>query len=230
MVNCYSQNTEIVIGYSPYVQKKSVLNRLMRFDSLQNGLLYLSAALQRHPYMGVGNNLSYRKELFYRNKGFISHYNTSVGDDDLFVSQVATKKNTEVLIDAENAIHTTPTSSFKLWMRQKGSRYSTVSKYNPKARFSLSLFYASQLLFYVSFIALLCMKPAFSIGDRTVFFIPILVFFFLLRSGSQFIIYHNAAKHVGENGLLPGLMAYDFLFAFLTPFQRLMGRMSKGAQ
>ncbi len=230
VVNCYSQNTEIVIGYSPYVQKKSVLNRLMRFDSLQNGLLYLSAALQRHPYMGVGNNLSYRKELFYRNKGFISHYNTSVGDDDLFVSQVATKKNTEVLIDAENAIHTTPTSSFKLWMRQKGSRYSTVSKYNPKARFSLSLFYASQLLFYVSFIALLCMKPAFSIGDRTVFFIPILVFFFLLRSGSQFIIYHNAAKHLGENGLLPGLMAYDFLFAFLTPFQRLMGRMSKGTQ
>ncbi len=230
VVNCYSQNTEIVIGYSPYVQKKSVLNRLMRFDSLQNGLLYLSAALHRHPYMGVGNNLSYRKELFYRNKGFISHYNTSVGDDDLFVSQVATKKNTEVLIDAENAIHTTPTSSFKLWMRQKGSRYSTVSKYNPKARFSLSLFYASQLLFYVSFIALLCMKPAFSIGDRTVFFIPILVFFFLLRSGSQFIIYHNAAKHLGENGLLPGLMAYDFLFAFLTPFQRLMGRMSKGAQ
>ena len=60
--------------------------------------------------------------------------------------------------------------------------------------------------------------------------IPILVFFFLLRSGSQFIIYHNAAKHLGENGLLPGLMAYDFLFAFLTPFQRLMGRMSKGAQ
>ena len=230
VVNCYSQNTEIVIGYSPYVQKKSVLNRLMRFDSLQNGLLYLSAALHRHPYMGVGNNLSYRKELFYRNKGFISHYNTSVGDDDLFVSQLATKKNTEVLIDAENAIHTTPTSSFKLWMRQKGSRYSTVSKYNPKARFSLSLFYASQLLFYVSFIALLCMKPAFSIGDRTVFFIPILVFFFLLRSGSQFIIYHNAAKHLGENGLLPGLMAYDFLFAFLTPFQRLMGRMSKGAQ
>ena len=230
VVNCYSQNTEIVIGYSPYVQKKSVLNRLMRFDSLQNGLLYLSAALQRHPYMGVGNNLSYRKELFYRNKGFISHYNTSVGDDDLFVSQVATKKNTEVLIDAENAIHTTPTSSFKLWMRQKGSRYSTVSKYNPKARFSLSLFYASQLLFYVSFIALLCMKPAFSIGDRTVFFIPILAFFFLLRSGSLFIIYHNAAKHLGENGLLPGLMAYDFLFAFLTPFQRLMGRMSKGTQ
>jgi len=106
VVNRYNNRTEIVIGYSPYVQKKSSLNRIMRFDALQNGLLYLSAALNRHAYMGIGKNLSYRKELFYRNQGFISHYKTSVGDDDLFVNQVATKKNTEVLIDAENGILT----------------------------------------------------------------------------------------------------------------------------
>jgi len=230
VVNRYNNQTEIVIGYSPYVQKKSTLNRIMRFDALQNGLLYLSAALSRRPYMGVGRNLSYRKELFYRNKGFISHYMTSVGDDDLFISQVANKKNTEVLIDAENAILTTPTSSFKLWMRQKSSRYSTVSKYNVGARISLSLFYLSQFLFYASFIALLCLKPAFVITNGAAFYIPILVFFFLLRFGTQLIIYHKASKRLGEKGLLPGLIAYDFLFAFLSPLLRLMGRMDKGAQ
>ena len=230
VVNRYNNQTEIVIGYSTYVQKKSTLNRIMRFDALQNGLLYLSAALSRRPYMGVGRNLSYRKELFYRNKGFISHYMTSVGDDDLFISQVANKKNTEVLIDAENAILTTPTSSFKLWIRQKSSRYSTVSKYNVGARISLSLFYLSQFLFYASFIALLCMKPAFVITNGTAFYIPVLVFFFLLRFGTQLIIYHKASKRLGEKGLLPGLIAYDFLFAFLSPLLRLMGRMDKGAQ
>ena len=230
VVNRYNNQTEIVIGYSPYVQKKSTLNRIMRFDALQNGLLYLSAALSRRPYMGVGRNLSYRKELFYRNKGFISHYMTSVGDDDLFISQVANKKNTEVLIDAENAILTTPTSSFKLWIRHKSSRYSTVSKYNVGARISLSLFYLSQFLFYASFIALLCLKPAFVITNGAAFYIPILVFFFLLRFGTQLIIYHKASKRLGEKGLLPGLIAYDFLFAFLSPLLRLMGRMDKGAQ
>ena len=230
VVNRYNNQTEIVIGYSPYVPKKSTLNRIMRFDALQNGLLYLSAALSRRPYMGVGRNLSYRKELFYRNKGFISHYMTSVGDDDLFISQVANKKNTEVLIDAENAILTTPTSSFKLWIRQKSSRYSTVSKYNVGARISLSLFYLSQFLFYASFIALLCLKPAFVITNGAAFYIPILVFFFLLRFGTQLIIYHKASKRLGEKGLLPGLIAYDFLFAFLSPLLRLMGRMDKGAQ
>jgi glycosyltransferase involved in cell wall biosynthesis len=232
VVNRYNSRTEIVIGYSPYVQKKSTLNRLMRFDAMQNGLLYLSAALNRHAYMGIGKNLSYRKELFYRNQGFISHYTTTVGEDDLFINQVATKKNTEVLIDAENAILTTPTNSFKLWMRQKSSRYSTVPKYNGRARLMLSLFYVSQFMFYVSFIALLalCANPAFSITNGAVFYIPILVFFFLLRFGTQLFIYHKASKRLGEKGLLPGLILYDFLFAFLSPWLRLMGRMNVGVE
>ena len=147
VVEHYNDRTEIVIGYSPYMQRKGILNHLIRFDALQQGLLYLSAALKRHPYMGIGRNLSYRKELFYRNKGFISHYTTSVGDDDLFIGQAANKKNTEVLIDAENAIRTTPPRSFRLWMRQKSSRYSTIPKYSLRARLSLSLFYVSQFLF-----------------------------------------------------------------------------------
>ena len=232
VVNRYNHQTEIVIGYSPYVQKKGILNHLMRFDALQNGLLYLSAALNHHAYMGIGKNLSYRKELFFRNKGFISHYTTAVGEDDLFINKVSTKKNTEVLIDAENAILTTPTSSFKLWMRQKSSRYSTISKYDGRSRLMLSLFYGSQLLFYVSFITLiaLCAKPAFVITGGAVFYIPILVFFFLLRFGSQMIIYHKASKRLGEKGLLPGLIVYDFLFAFLSPWLRLMGRMNVGRE
>ena len=232
VVNCYGKNTEVVIGYSPYIRKKGLLNYLMRFDAVQNALLYLSAALKGRPYMGVGKNLSYRKELFYRNKGFTSHYTTSVGDDDLFVSQVATKKNTEVLIDPDNAILTTPVSNFHQWSRQKSSRYSTVRQYSAGARLLLSLFYLSQFLFYASFIALiaLCTMPAFTITGGEVFYIPILVFFFLLRFGTQLFIYHKASTRLGEKGLLPGLIAYDFLFAFLSPIFRLMGRMKVGAE
>ena len=232
VVNRYNNRTEIVIGYCPYVYKKSSLNRIMRFDALQNGLLYLSSALKRHPYMGIGKNLSYRKELFYRNQGFISHYTTSVGDDDLFINQTATKKNTEVLIDAENAILSTPPSSFHLWMRQKSSRYSTIAKYDTPTRLMLSVFYISQFLFYASFIALLalCASPAFTITNGAAFYIPILVFFFLLRFGSQLIIYYKASKRLGEKGLLPGLILYDFLFAILSPWLRLMGRMNVGVE
>jgi hypothetical protein len=96
----------------------------------------------------------------------------------------------------------------------------------------LSLFYVSQFFFYASFITLiaLCAKPAFVITGGAAFYIPILVFFFLLRFGSQMIIYHKASKRLGEKGLLPGLIVYDFLFAFLSPWLRLMGRMNLGKE
>ncbi len=230
VVNCYGGNTEVVIGYSPYTQKKGIMNKLIRFDALQQGLQYLSSTLAGHPYMGIGRNLSYRQDLFFRNKGFISHYTTSVGEDDLFINKVAKKRNTEALIDAENTIYTTPPSSFRLWMRQKSSRYSTIPKYNTKTRLQLSVFYISQFLFHASFITLLCLKPAFAITGGEVFYIPILAFFFLLRFGTQLIIYRSASKRLGEKGLLPGLIAYDFLFAFLSPWQRLMGRMNVGVE
>lgn len=228
VVNCYGRDTEMVIGYSPYARRKGFLNHLIRFDAVQNAFLYLSAALRGRPYMGIGKNLSYRKELFYRNKGFISHYTTPVGDDDLFVSQAATSRNTEVLIDAENTIITTPISNFTKWCRQRCGRHSTTRFYDASDRLRLSLFYASQLLFHISFILLLCLAPAFVITGGEVFYIPIIVFLFLLRFGSQIILYHQASKRLGEKGLVPTLILCDFISAFLTPLLRLMGRMKVG--
>ena len=57
---------DIVLGFSPYFYEKGHVNRLVRFDTLFNGLHYLGAALCGHPYMGVGRNLAYRKSLFFR--------------------------------------------------------------------------------------------------------------------------------------------------------------------
>jgi hypothetical protein len=94
----------------------------------------------------------------------------------------------------------------------------------------LSLFYISQFLFYASFITLLCLKPAFTIIGGEMFYIPILVFFFLLRFGTQLFIYYTASRRLGEKGLLPGLIAYDFLFACFSPLLRLMGRMKVGTE
>ena len=230
VVDCYKRNTEVVIGYCPIMYRKGLLNRIMRFDCIQQGLFSLSSAMKGHPYLGTGKNLSYRKELFYRNKGFTSHYTTSVGDDDLFIGQVATKKNTEVLIDAENAIRTMPTNNFSFWMHQKSRRYSTIPQYNARAKASQGVFLWSQFLFYASFIAMLCLPHAFDLSFGTIYYIPILAVFFLLRYGTQMFIYHKASKRLGEKGVLPGLILYDLLLTFLSPLQRLMGRMNIGVE
>ena len=230
VVNRYDRNTEVVIGYCRYRRTAGLLNLLMRFDCLQNGMLYLSAALAGKPYMGVGENLSYRQRLFFRNKGFISHYNKPAGDDDLFIGQVATKKNTCVQIDRKSTIERIPTTSPSAWYRGRCRRYSTIPMYRRGARTFLAMHYWSQFLFYVSFIALFFLAPAFSIDldvSYAAYYFPFLAVLFLLRYITQLIIYSGASKRLGERGLIPSLILLDFVFAFLTPLFRISGRLEK---
>ncbi|MDZ7774386.1 MAG: hypothetical protein U5L09_01610 [Bacteroidales bacterium] len=82
MMQGYDSNTEIVIGYGAYEKRKGLLNTLIRYETLKTAMQYFSYALMGMPYMGTGRNLSYKKSLFYRMKGFVSHYNVASGDDD----------------------------------------------------------------------------------------------------------------------------------------------------
>ena len=230
MVSAYDENTQVVLGYPRYKNTRRLLNRLIRFDALQTGILYLSAALAGKPFMGVGKNLSYRKRLFYKNKGFTSHYTMPAGDDDVFISQVATKRNTKVYVDAENSIVITPITSFWHWVRRRCNKYSTIKMHRPGTRAFMALHYWSQFLFYGCLIALFCLKPAFAIPSELPFYIyyyPTLAVLFLLRFITQIIIYRGATRRLGEQGLLAGLLLWDAFFAIVTPLFRITGRMTK---
>lgn len=230
VVGCYDDDTELVIGYTPYLRTKGLLNLLIRFDSVQQALMYLSAALAGKPYMGIGKNLSYRQRLFFRQKGFTSHYTMEAGDDDLFVSQAATRKNTRVHIDADNTVICTAPTTFGLWIYRQTRRYTTIKMHRNGTRAFAALHYWSQFLFYGSLIALCLLPPAFTLGleiPYPTYYFPILAFLFLLRYVTQLIIYRGASRRLGEHGLLPSLILWDFLFAIFTPLLRISGRLGK---
>src|SRR5690606_19848156 len=76
------QQKEIVLGYSPYIRHKGLLNAIIRFETFYTALQYFSFALKGYTYMGVGRNLAYTKTLFFKHKGFASHMHILSGDDD----------------------------------------------------------------------------------------------------------------------------------------------------
>ena len=227
MVSGYGGHTEAVISYSRYRNTGGLLNLLIRFEAVQTAMMYLSAALAGKPYMGVGKNLSYRQRLFFRNKGFTSHYTMAVGDDDVFISQATNKKNTTVVIDPENTIESTAPGNFGSWMRNRCNKYATIAMLKASARSFAAFHYWSQFLFYACFIALLILKPAFAFASgNPLWYYLTLAVMFLLRFISQLIVYRGAGKRLGEQGLLPGLILWDFVFAILTPLFRITGRLS----
>jgi glycosyltransferase involved in cell wall biosynthesis len=148
MQDAYHDGKELILGYGAYDKKPGLLNKLVRWETYQTAVQYMSYALAGIPYMGVGRNISYRKDLFYRVKGFSSLNHIPGGDDDLFVNKVATKENTAIVLDPDAFTISQPPASFSQWWRQKARHYSTAKYYKPLHKFLLALYSISHVLFY----------------------------------------------------------------------------------
>src|ERR1700733_1393821 len=155
MQDGYEAETEVVLGYGAYKRAPGVLNKIIRFDTFHTAMQYLSYALAGIPYMGVGRNLSYKKDIFFRNKGFSALNHVTGGDDDLFINKVATKTNTAIVIDPDTYTLSEPKKTFGEWFRQKSRHYTTAKYYKPLHKLLLGLYSSSYLLFYPLFIAAL---------------------------------------------------------------------------
>src|SRR4030095_1762490 len=203
MQDAYVNGTEIVIGYGAYNKRPGLLNKLIRFETFHSALQYLSFALAGSPYMGVGRNLSYKKDVFLRNKGFSSINHIPGGDDDLFINKVATRHNTSVVIDKDAITLSQPKRSFGEWLRQKTRHYSTARYYKKGNKFLLALYSLSQFFFYPLLIA-----NAFFYSWKLAF--AVFGFRFLLQA----FIFFKAMRKLNESDLWGWFLFFDIWMFF----------------
>ncbi|ALJ06315.1 glycosyl transferase family 2 [Pseudalgibacter alginicilyticus] len=201
MSSHFNSKKAIVLGYGKYAKTdKSFLNKLIRFETVITAVQYFTFTKFGLPYMGVGRNLAYKKDTFFKANGFINHIKIRSGDDDLFINQVATKDNTTICISENSFTESVPKTTFNQWITQKRRHISTANHYKKTHKFLLALLYTFQFLFWSLALILLLAKYQW-----------IVVFSLLLvKIIVQYIIIGLSAKKLGEK---------DFLF--LIPFLEL---------
>jgi len=147
MSSRFTTEKTIVLGYGAYEKLPGFLNKLIRFETMLTAVQYFSWAKIGKPYMGVGRNLAYKREAWLGVRGFMDHMKVRSGDDDLFVNQAATGKNTAVCYSPDSFTHSEPKKTFKEWFTQKRRHVSTAGHYKSGDKFQLGVFYVSQLMF-----------------------------------------------------------------------------------
>jgi glycosyltransferase involved in cell wall biosynthesis len=147
---------QLGLGFSPYFFQNGFLNRFIRFEAIYTAVQYFSFALAGIPYMGVGRNLIYAKSLFLLKNDFSNHLDLASGDDDLFVSAVAEKYNTAVLMHPDSFVFSTPKRTWRGYYNQKSRHLSTSTRYKPLHQWLLGLLSLSHYLHYMAGIAVLC--------------------------------------------------------------------------
>jgi len=203
MQETYEEDTEIVLGYGAYHKKSGLLNKLIRWETFHTAVQYLSYAIAGKPYMGVGRNLSYKKTIFFRHKGFTAHNNIASGDDDLFIKTAATPNNTKINIDADTFTLSEPPKTWGQWLKQKRRHYSTAKYYKPVHKFLLGLYSLSQFLFYPLLVASILFY-----GWQYALVV------FGIRFIVQAVVYYLCMKKLNEKDLYPWFLFLDVWMFF----------------
>lgn len=202
----FEHNKSIILGYGGYIkQKMSLLNKLIRYETLFTAIQYFSYARLGYPYMGVGRNLAYTSHEFYAQNGFATHLHIRSGDDDLFVNQAATSENTALCFEGSSFTRSIPDSSFKNWLEQKRRHVSTAVLYKTEHKLLLGTFYISQFLFWVLFMLLLVFQ----------IYWPVVLAIFALRLIIQYVVFYKSAKKLDELDLVWLVPVFDFFLVFL---------------
>ncbi len=148
MVAKIKGDTQLVLGFAPYSEAPGFLNKFIRFEAVYTAMQYLSFALAGVPYMGVGRNMTYCKQLFQQAKRSEKHRHLASGDDDLFVNEVATKSNTTVQLDPATFVYSKPKLTWRGYFRQKTRHLSTGKHYKLLHRILLFVLAMSHYLHY----------------------------------------------------------------------------------
>lgn len=207
MASGFVNKKEIVLGYGAYKKEDGFLNKLIRFDTFLIAANYLSAAIKGKAYMGVGRNLAYKKDLFYKQKGFSKHYHITSGDDDLFINQACTQENTNVVVSHNAITYSIAKSTFSDWKRQKQRHLTTAPHYNAGSKTKITLGYVFQYGFHLLFLSVLIFKTTI-LAALVGFILKILI---------QMIIFNKVSKKLNEVDLWLMAFFYEIILLIIYP-------------
>lgn len=155
MMRNFTPETDFVLGFSGYHKAKGWLASLSSFDNLLTMVRYLSRAISKKPYAGIGRNLAYRKCVFFNNKGFSKHLDLHFGEDNLFVNDNATRANTRVEVSPESIIQTENPHSLSIWKEIKLRLAGTTCHYKGISPILFGFETFTRFIFFINIILLI---------------------------------------------------------------------------
>lgn len=98
--------TEIVLGMAAPDpgEDNAPWRRIRSFDLAADTLTWIADAIAGSPWRGTEYNIAYRRDTFFRNRGFSRHLNLRNGDDDIFISEIARADNTVVELSDQSVV------------------------------------------------------------------------------------------------------------------------------
>ena len=200
---------DIVLGYSGVAPTKGWSNLIFREYRLADSVAWISSAIRRKTYSASRCALGFTRELYFSVRGF-GHLNMSVGEDDLFVQQVATRENVSVVLSPLATCTERLWGGWRWWFRRTCELRTTHHHYPKGVRLPMLAEVVLRLLFFASVITAVVMMPwEFALVAAILALVRLFVVLF---------VFVRNARRLNEGGLV----AHHIFFDIFEPWLRLL--------
>ena len=191
---------DVVLGYCGVELQSAFVGRLMRTQRMVESMMWLSSAVSGKPYRGVRNTLGLNRELYLKVKGF-NHLNMNMGEDDLFLQELAEEATVSVIISPRATVRQKVWGGASWWLGARKYFGHTYRFYPLAARNAIEWEGGSRVLFFLAALAALVVLPV-ELKIATAALV-------LLRYILVYATVNAVRKRLGEKHIMATYFLYD---------------------
>ena len=191
---------DVVLGYCGVELQSGFVGRLMRTQRMVESMMWLSSAVSGKPYRGVRNTLGLNRELYLKVKGF-NHLNMNMGEDDLFLQELAEEATVSVIISPRATVRQKVWGGASWWLGARKYFGHTYRFYPLAARNAIEWEGGSRVLFFLAALAALVVLPV-ELKIATAALV-------LLRYILVYATVNAVRKRLGEKHIMATYFLYD---------------------
>lgn len=210
----FRHQTEFVIGYTSSFDDKKCLNHWMAFDTLMENTEALGWALAYKPVTGFGSNIAYRKDTFFRYKGFAGFLHREAGEDELMINAYGNSVNTVVQSGKMAHVVAVRKFSYREWKYTKMKQYIAERDFKADTKVLLMAEPVCKWLFLLSAIAVIVLSAVF-MPERWIEMIEIAGGAILLRLAVITVAVNMVARQYRQPTFWIGMIFFDLIHPFV---------------
>lgn len=176
---------------------KSYLMRMVEFQRLRNAM---SRAVVDKLYSAPRSNYGFTRQLYNSTRGY-NHLGIDIGDNDLYLQDIATKNNTAVVLSPYAMVTEERSSEWSEWVEHMRYYGSTFESFTPATKCFVRRERGSRVLYFLATIVAIAVLPLeLKLGAIV---LALLRYLIVLWSS------HRTARRLGERGIALRYWIYD---------------------
>ena len=152
MASAFEKDVGAIVGVSPWYAEGKLWGKVIALESLATTVVSLAGVGHGRPFLAVGRNFAFRRELFERVNGYDRDMHIFSGDDDLLLQKISVLPTIRVAVvfSRESIVPSLGAKNLRAFIHQKRRHISSSKVYPRIVQFAYALFHLSNLVLWLS--------------------------------------------------------------------------------